>query len=253
MNDPSDISLDGKAVVITGGTTGIGRATAVRLARAGARVLIFGRSDSSLAEALAVVREASPTGAAHGVQADIMNPADIERVFAEADARLGGVDILINNAGVAEDDLEKGGWADWQATVTTNVLGPVACTHHALARLRRRKGGGAGGHIVIVGSMSADLRDPKSGVYSATKAAVQAFGESLRKAVNPEGIRVSVVEPGAVDTPMQGSDEAKRRKKVESGDMLEADDIARAVHYCLVQPPRCDVVFMQVRPIKQII
>ena len=249
-NDSSDMtSMAGKAAIVTGGTTGIGRATAARLARAGAKVLIFGRHEDALQEAVRAGQDAADAGGeVHGVTADLTQPDDIARVFAEADDRFGQLDVLVNNAGVAKAKLEEGAWDDWQQTVTTNLTGLIACTHHALPRLRKSRG-----HVVLVGSMSADLRNPGSAIYSATKAAVQAFGESLRKLVNPDGVRVTVLEPGATDTPMQGDDLQERREKVESGDMLDADDIARAVEYCLIQPARCDVVFMQVRPTGQAI
>lgn len=243
---PDSTSLKGKGVVITGGTTGIGRATAVRLADAGAKVLILGRTKSTLEEARDAAAE---HGEVHAVEADVTKREDVERVFAEADQRLGGVDILVNNAGVSRDDFADGDWESWKKTLDTNVLGTIACCRAAADRMKPRKSG----HILIVGSMSADLRNPASVVYSATKAAVQSMGESLRKQLNPQGIRVTVVEPGAVDTPMQGDDLKERRRKVQAGDMLEADDIARAIEYALLQPPHCDVVLMQVRPIGQAI
>lgn len=243
---PDSTSLNGKGVVITGGTTGIGRATAVRLASAGARILILGRTASTLEEARSAAGE---HGQVHAVEADVTKREDVERVFAEADRVVGGVDILINNAGVNRDDFADGDWDSWRTTLDTNVLGAVACCRAAAERMKPRRRG----HIVIVGSMSADLRNPASVVYSASKAAVQSMGESLRKQLNPEGIRVSVIEPGAVDTPMQGDDLKERRRRVKAGDMLEADDIARAIEYALLQPPHCDVVLMQVRPIGQAI
>lgn len=242
------ISLSGKGVIVTGATTGIGRASAIRLAKAGAKVLLLGRTRSILEEARDEAAEhAGDGGEAHAVVADVTKREDVERAFAEADGRLGDVDILVNNAGVSAGDLAEGDWDDWRTTLDTNILGAAACCRAAADRMKPRQAG----HILMVGSMSADLRSPSSVIYSASKAAVQAMGESLRKQLNPEGIRVTVVEPGAVDTPMQGDDLEERRRKVAAGEMLEADDIARAIEYCLLQPARCDVVLMQVRPIGQ--
>lgn len=252
---PSDAEpLAGKTAIVTGGTTGIGRATAIRLVRAGARVLIFGRNEASLAEAMDLLRRAAADGRnggqAFGLTADLTDEQDIEQVFKEADDQLGGdLDIFVNNAGTAEDDWDEGTWGDWQQTVTTNLLATVACANAAMARMRPRKQG----FFLIVGSMSADLREPEHAVYAATKAAVQAFGEALRKAVNPEGVRVCVLEPGAVDTPLQEKPQREKDRKVAKGEMLTADDIARAVEYILTQPARCDVVLMQIRPVKQAI
>lgn len=245
--------LAGKGAIVTGGTTGIGRATALRLMQAGARVLILGRHEDTLSEALDLLRraaaEAGSGGEAFGLTADLTDEQDIEQVFKEADEQLGNLDIFINNAGTSESDWDEGVWADWQQTINTNLLATVACARYAMDRMRPRKSG----FFLIVGSMSADLREPDHGVYAATKAAVQAFGESLRKSVNADGVRVCVLEPGAVDTPLQEKPQREKDRKVRQGEMLTADDVARAVEFILTQPARCDVVLMQLRPVKQVI
>jgi NADP-dependent 3-hydroxy acid dehydrogenase YdfG len=107
------------------------------------------------------------------------------------------------------------------------------------------------GHIIHVGSMSADVREKNSSVYVATKSAVQGFTEALRKEVNEMGIKVSLIEPGSVGTDMQEETPQEQRQKQARGEMLTAEDIARCVEYCLVQPARCDVVVVQIRPHKQ--
>jgi NAD(P)-dependent dehydrogenase (short-subunit alcohol dehydrogenase family) len=242
--DPQN--LNGKAIVVTGGTTGIGRATARLLCAQGAKVLIFGRHEPELKEALEEIQPAG--GAIHGLTADASRDEDIQRVFQEADRRIGGVDVLINNAAVSGRSVTRGDFEDWRYVLETNVLGYMACARHAIDRMR-----GRGGHIVNVGSMSADLRETGGDIYAATKAAIQAFSESLRKQINREGIRVTVVEPGAVATPMQGKSADEQRRKIEAMEMLEPEDIAWCIHYCLIQPTRCDVVMVQVRPLKQLI
>src|SRR5688572_2376021 len=106
--------LAGKGVIVTGGTTGIGRATALRLVRAGARVLIFGRHEDTLSEALDLLRRAAAEsgngGEAFGLTADLTDEQDIEQVFKEADEQLGSLDIFINNAGTSEADWDEGVW-----------------------------------------------------------------------------------------------------------------------------------------------
>jgi len=109
------------------------------------------------------------------------------------------------------------------------------------------------GHIVNIGSMSADQREPSNDVYVSTKAGIQGFTESLRKNVNKDNIRVSLIESGAVNTSIQEKPEAQKREKVEKMEMLEPEDIARCVLYVLTQPARCDVVSVQIRPVKQLI
>ena len=240
----TETNLAGKAVVVTGGTTGIGRATAKLLVQRGAKVLIFGRHEKELNVAL---REIG-TGAS-GITADQSKKEDVERIFNEADGRIGGCDVLINNAAVSGDALGETNFDDIAYTVNANLVGYLACTNQALRRMK----GKSGGHIVNVGSMSADLREEGGEVYVATKAAIQAFSESLRKNANKQNIRVTLIEPGAVATPIQEKTKEEEREKLEKMEMILPEDIARCILYCLTQPQRVDVVSVQIRPVKQII
>jgi NADP-dependent 3-hydroxy acid dehydrogenase YdfG len=236
--------LAGKSVIIAGGTTGIGLATAKRLAAEGAKVFIFGRHEQALNDALKQMG-----GESHGITADQSRGEDVERVFREADARFGECDILINNAAVTAGPVGDKQFDEMRYALETNVLGYFACTHEAINRMKRR----GGGHIVNVGSMSADLREPGGEIYVATKAAIQAFSESLRKTANKENIRVTLIEPGAVATPLQDKSPQEEREKIAKMGMIEPDDVARCVVYCLQQPLRVDVVSIQIRPLKQLI
>ena len=240
-------SLAGKSIIVTGGTTGIGRATARLLVEEGARVLIFGRDRADLDSALQEIRGTGPD--IHGLTADQSRADDIERIFEEADSQIGGCDILINNAATSCGSLLETTYDDWLYEVQTNLIGYMACCRHAIDRMKRK----GAGHIVNVGSMSADLREPTNDVYVATKAGIQGFTESLRKNVNKENIRVTLIEPGAVATPLQEKPPEQMRQKIENMEMLTPDEIAECVRYCLVQPARCDVVSVQIRPIKQLI
>ncbi|MFC5408332.1 SDR family oxidoreductase [Larkinella bovis] len=240
-------SLDGKRIVVTGGTTGIGRAIARLLASYGARIFLFGREQEPLADTLAVIRAAG--GQADGIRADSSKADDIRRVFQAADDKLGGLDILINCAALGAGSLGEMDDADWRYVIETNLNGYLAATKEALSRMQSQKRG----HIVLIGSMSADVREEGSSVYVATKAAIQGLAESLRKEVNPQGIKVSLVEPGAVGSDMQPTTPEEERQKQETGEMLRAEDIAVCVHYILTQPLRCDVVSVQIRPHLQLI
>jgi NADP-dependent 3-hydroxy acid dehydrogenase YdfG len=235
--------LEGKGVVISGGTTGIGRATAIVLAAQGAQVLIFGRNEKHLADALNDIKEIG--GEAYGLLADQADSKDIKRVFKEADHKLNSFDILINNAAISGDDfINEGSYEDWEYIVKDNVLGYMGCTREALDRMRKN----GSGHIVNIGSLSAKSRGGDDAVYVATKAAVQAFSESVRKAVNAEGIKVSLIEPGSVGTDMNEKTPEQQAKAEASHRMLKAEDIAWCVHYCLTQPKRCDIIEVQIRP-----
>jgi NADP-dependent 3-hydroxy acid dehydrogenase YdfG len=236
-------SVADKAVLVTGGTTGIGRATAILLASQGARVMIFGRHEQELNDALKDIRETG--GEVTGLTADTANSEDIKRVFREVDREMGKLDILINNAALGYNSIMEGAYEDWQYIVNTNLLGYMAIAHEAIERMKAQKEG----HIVNIGSMSADVREKGSSVYVATKAGIEGFSEALRKEVNPLGIKVTLIEPGAVGTDMQSEySPAEQRKKEEKMEMLKAEDIAACILYTLTQPKRCDVVMMQIRP-----
>ena len=133
--------------------------------------------------------------------------------------------------------------------IKTNLLGYIACTREALDRMKPHKAG----HIVNIGSMSADVREQGSSIYVATKSGIQGFSESLRKEVNEAGIKVTLIEPGAVGTDMQPVSVPDQRQKEENLEMLKAEDIAAAVLFTLTQPKRCDVVDLKIRPHLQII
>lgn len=232
-----------KSILITGGTTGIGRATAILLAAQGARVMIFGRHEQELRDAMNDIREAG--GEVTGLTADAANPQDIKRVFQEVDNQMDKLDILINNAALGYNSVMEGSYEDWQYIVNTNLMGYMAMAHEAIERMKAR----GEGHIVNIGSMSADVREKDSSVYVATKAGIQGFSEALRKEVNPLGIKVTLIEPGAVGTDMQSqySPEEQRQREADLK-MLKAEDIAACVLYTITQPKRCDVVTLQIRP-----
>jgi NADP-dependent 3-hydroxy acid dehydrogenase YdfG len=232
-----------KSILITGGTTGIGRATAILLAAQGARVMIFGRQQNDLDEAMKDIREAG--GEVLGLTADVSDPQDIQRVFQEFDQQMDKLDILINNAALGYGSVMEGGYPEWEYILKTNLLGYMAMTHEAAERMKAN----GWGHIVNIGSMSADVREKDSSVYVGTKAGIQGFSEALRKEVNSHGIKVTLIEPGAVGTDMQSQySPEQQRERIEKMKMLRAEDIAACVLYTITQPKRCDVVSLQIRP-----
>lgn len=248
MNELQEIhtampSLRDKRIVISGGTTGIGRAVAALLGESEAKIFTFGRHEEELNDALEHIRSAG--GQADGIVADAASEADIERIFEAADEYLGGIDVLIANAGLSAGGVEE--QEDWRYVIETNLIGYIACTRQAVRRMKDEKGG----HIVLIGSMSAVSKEAGASVYVATKCGVQGFAEALRKEVNPLGIKVSLIEPGAVGSDMQEESPKEQREHIRHAEMLRAEDIAVAVHYVLTQPWRCDVVGLQIRPLMQ--
>lgn len=232
-----------KSILITGGTTGIGRAIAILLASQGARVMIFGRHQNDLDEAMKDIQEAG--GEVLGLTADVSDPDDIHRVFQEFDRQMGHLDVLINNAALGYGSVMEGAYPEWDYILKTNLLGYMAMTHEAVERMKAN----GWGHIVNIGSMSAEVREKDSSVYVATKAGIQGFSASLRKEVNPLGIKVTLIEPGAVGSDMQSQyTPQQQRERIEQMKMLRAEDIAACVLYTITQPKRCDVVSLQIRP-----
>jgi NADP-dependent 3-hydroxy acid dehydrogenase YdfG len=137
--------------------------------------------------------------------------------------------------------------AEWRYAVEANLVGQLACAREAATRMIE-----AGqGHIVFIGSMSAEVREKGSSVYVATKAGIEGFAAALRKELNEKGIRVSLIEPGSVSSDMASPSAEQQRAMMKNGLMLRAEDIAVCVHFILTQPLRSDVILMQVRPHRQ--
>ncbi len=240
-------TLKGKRVFITGGTTGIGRAIANLLGSEGAEIFICGRHQPELKDALESIR--STGAAAAGELADVSKSEDIKRIFKQADQSLGGLDIFINNAAVAAEGIEEEDEESWRYIVETNLLGYIGCAKEAIQRMKPARRG----HIILIGSMSADLRSSGSSIYATTKSGIQAFAEGLRKEVNPDGIKVSLIEPGKTGSDMVEEGPSEQKDLIHKQEMLRAEDIAVSVHYVLTQPARCDVVSLQIRPHLQLI
>jgi len=239
-------SVRNKTVLITGATTGIGRAIALMLARSGANIMIVGLDEQHLKDTLKDLYKVAE-GEVYDVIADLSTEKGISLVFAAVDNHFGKLDVLVNNVALPFGNTGEGSYKDWQHLLNTNLLSYMACCELAIKRMDGK------GHVINIGSMSADVREETGSVYVASKAGIQAFSQALRKKVNKEGIKVTLIEPGAVDTDMQPQTTKEKKRMVEKGEMLTADDIAASVLYCLTLPWRCDVVELQIRPHLQII
>jgi 3-oxoacyl-[acyl-carrier protein] reductase len=226
--------MTGRAVLVTGASRGIGRATALAFAAQGDRVAVHHRGSPDLAAAVL----AGLPGAGHlVVQADITDPDQARRAVDQAAEGLGGLDVLVNNAGIyaphpiTEVSYEQ--WqAAWQATLGVNLIGPANVTWCAVRHMIPR----GGGRIVNVTSRGAFRGEPGQPAYGASKAGLNAFGQSLALALGPYGIAVTSVAPGFVDTEMaaervNGPDGDQVRAQSPFGRVARPEEVAAAVLY----------------------
>ncbi len=239
----SETQLSGKRVIVTGGTTGIGRALSHQLVQQGAHVFIFGRHRKELQDAL---RE-SPAGpgSINGCVADQSKLPHLRKVFSRVDALLGGVDILINNAAVGSDNLLDDSEMDAAYMVSTNITGYIWFAREALRRMVPQKAG----HIVNIGSMSAEKRGEGSEVYTTTKAANRGFSDALRRTHGPDNIRVTLIEPGKTGTDLLEMPVKQQRAAETRMAMMTAEEVAACVIFCLTRPPRVSIARIQVVPV----
>jgi NADP-dependent 3-hydroxy acid dehydrogenase YdfG len=222
-------------LAITGASTGIGAATARRAVKAGWQVVLGARSEDKLA---ALAEELGGEANALAMRCDVTDWND-QRAFVRAALDgYGGLDAVFANAGFGakrgflEESVEH-----WKAMIDTNIYGCALTIRAALPHFRER----GEGHFLLTSSVAGRLNLPGS-LYSATKHAVTAMGHSLRAEVADSALRVTLIEPGAVDTPFFDN---------TPSNALAADDVARAVMYALSQPPHVEVNEILVRPLRQ--
>lgn len=234
-------SLKGRKAIITGGTTGIGRAIAILLASEGVKVFVCGRTPEHLDDALERIRE---VGEGDGINIDLTKQEEVDRFVEEGAEYLGGIDIAVINAGLPADGVGDTEVEKIRYIVDTNLTHMMTTTRRVVERMK------PGGDILFIGSMSAVSRGPESTVYAATKTGVQAFAEALRKELAEKDIKVGNIEPGLVGTDMQLPEipVKKQREMIEEAKMLRAEDIAAAAHFFLSQPRRTVVSLMRVEP-----
>ena len=226
----------GKVLFITGASSGIGAAVARQAAAAGWRVALLARRLEKV-QALA----AELGGAALAIEADVTEWSDLERAVARTRDTFGQLDAVLANAGLSRGapNYASGDPTpdEWREMILTNVLGAALTARASLPELIASRG-----HLLLVGSVAGRVATP--GPYSATKWAVSGMGESIRKEVSAQGVRVTLIEPGRVETPFW-------TRGVPDGPVLHEDDVARAVLYALSQPPHVAVNEILIRPTGQ--
>jgi 3-hydroxy acid dehydrogenase / malonic semialdehyde reductase len=242
---------ESKLAMITGASSGIGAATALKLAEKGYDLMLTARRADLLREVADKCRAAG-AGQVSVKSLDVTDVKAVEEFFvAGSSIELQALSVLVNNAGLAKgvDPLDKGALSDWQLMLDTNVLGLLAVTRFALPLLKKNHG-----HIVNIGSVAGHWTYAGGAVYCATKAAVKVLTEGLRMDLHGQRVRVTNIEPGMVETDFSrvrlGSEEAAQ-KVYENFHALSADDIAECIEWSLSRPPHVNIQEMIVFPTDQ--
>jgi NADP-dependent 3-hydroxy acid dehydrogenase YdfG len=247
-----NLDLEGKVAAVTGASSGIGEATAAALAQAGASVALAARRGDRIAALAARIEDDG--GRAIALPTDVAVEDEARAFIAHAYEHLGRLDILVNNAGVMLlGPVEAADTAEWRRMIDVNVYGVLYCTHAALPVMRAQ----GGGHIVNVSSVAGRRAGFGAAVYNLTKFGVTGFSEALRQEALHSNVRVTLIEPGFVETeliehntnPAVVAGAAKQLEEI--GQVLSAQDIADAIVYSVAQPAHVCINEVLVRPTRQ--
>ena len=246
------MNLQGKVAIITGASSGIGEATAKKLAADGAKVVLAARRAERLETLKSDIEKAG--GAAQVVSTDVTSRDAVKNLIKETKATFGPCDILVNNAGIMPLSYMKNLKVDeWLKMVDVNVKGVLHCLAETLPDMIERKHG----HIINISSVAGREVMMGSAVYSATKFAVRALSDGLRQELAPKhNIRVTCIEPGAVETELTETITDKELMEdikgfFENLEFLNSEDIANAIHYAITQPDGVHINELQIRPTSQ--
>jgi len=233
------MNLTGKVAMVTGATKGIGRGIAEALAREGAQVCISARNAHEIEETVAAINKLN-TAKASGFVCDVRDHVQVRSLFERAIATLGGVDILVNNAGIGMfAPVEEMAPADFRAILETNLFGVFYCCHEAIPLMKAR----GGGYIINISSLAGANPHPRMAAYNASKFGLNGFSEALMQEVRHEGIKVSYIMPGSVNTEFGGDAPSEQNSW-----QLQPADIARVVLDLLHHDDRSLPSRVEIRP-----
>ncbi|AIY14620.1 SDR family oxidoreductase [Cellulophaga baltica] len=245
------MKIENSILIITGASSGIGKATAHKLAENGAKVVLMARSEDELNDLKTEIEKNG--GEALVVTGDVTKMEDFENVVTKTKEKFGTVNGLINNAGLMPlSFVEKLKTDEWDKMLDVNIKGVLNGVAAVLPELKANKGG----NIINISSMAAHRYFPGGAVYCATKAAVKMFSEGLRQELAPKyGINITSIEPGAVATNLTSTitddDIKEMMKEMFEMETLEAEDIANAIYYALTQPDRVNINDVYIVPSEQ--
>lgn len=246
------MKLDGKVAVITGAASGIGEATAEALAVEGAAVILADLNGEELDN---IVRRIEGRGSkALAVVCDVTQEVEAHNLIRRAKEEFGRVDILVNSAGVLQpSEISKGYSKHWRLMFEVNVFGLLYTTHAAIEAMKDQ----SAGHLVNISSIAGRRARVAGGVYSGTKYAIIAISEALRQELLKDNIRVTVIEPGTVETGILGKiiDEETRERMYDRAseiDPLQPEDIAAMITYAVTQPARVSINEVLIRPAQEV-
>lgn len=232
-------------MLITGASSGIGAALAARAAAAGYALALTGRNPDTLRELAGRIEGTCPGVPVLPLRCDVANWDDQQATTAAVIDRMGRLDVVVANAGLGggggfrDGDVER-----WRAVVLTNVLGTALTLRASVPALLERRG-----HVVLIGSVTGRVTTPAS-LYSATKWAVTGIAQSLRAELHGTGVRVTLVQPGVVDTPFYApGGDSDNAALARTDGVLQAEDVARTVMWTLQQPDHVDLSEVVVRSV----
>src|SRR6266436_3367248 len=235
------MELKGKSAIITGGTKGIGRSIAEALVKEGVNVCVCARKEEEIEAAVREIGDLADVTVT-GVVCDVRNYDAVKAMFDHATTELGGVDILANNAGIGKfQSVEAMTPDDFRAILETNLFGVFYCCHEAIPLMRKR----GGGYIINISSLAGINAHPQMAAYNASKFGLNGFSEALMQEVRHDGIKVSYIMPGSVNTDF-GGDETSDAKSWQ----LQPGDIARVVLDLLHHDDRSLPSRVEIRPSK---
>jgi NAD(P)-dependent dehydrogenase (short-subunit alcohol dehydrogenase family) len=233
------MNLSGKVAIVTGATKGIGRGIAEALAREGVRLCISARNASEVEESVEALNKLDG-GKATGYVCDVRDHAQVKALFERATAALGGVDILLNNAGIGIfAPVEEMAPEDFRAILETNLFGVFYCCHEAIPLMKKR----GGGYIINISSLAGANPHPRMAAYNASKFGLNGFSEALMQEVRHDGIKVSYIMPGSVNTEFGGDTPGDQNSW-----QLQPVDIARVVIDLLHHDDRSLPSRVEIRP-----